>query len=51
MSNTTSQKQTSQVDNIERLKQGVVYSESEILKQLKLNILILQLRGFVLMDE
>ena len=30
MSNTTSQKQTSQVDNIERLKQGVVYSESEI---------------------
>ena len=30
MSNTTSNKQTSQVDNIERLKQGVVYSESEI---------------------
>lgn len=30
MSNTTSHKQTSQVDNIERLKQGVVYSESEI---------------------
>ena len=30
MSNTTSNKQTSQVENIERLKQGVVYSESEI---------------------
>ena len=30
MSNITSQKQTSQIDNIERLKQGVVYSESEI---------------------
>ena len=30
MSNTTSNKQTSQVDNIERLKKGVVYSESEI---------------------
>ena len=32
MSNTTSQKQTSQVDNIERLKQGVVYSQDEINK-------------------
>lgn len=30
MNNTTSQKQTSQVDNIERLKQGVVYSKDEI---------------------
>ena len=32
MSNTTSQKQTSQVDNIDRLKQGVVYSQDEINK-------------------
>lgn len=32
MSNTTSHKQISQVDNIERLKQGVVYSQDEINK-------------------
>ena len=30
MSNTTSSTSTSKIDNIERLKQGVVYSESEI---------------------